>query len=164
MRRILRDATNKRTKDRHNDRPRQTGGETWAEAQRNFQQTELTDRSGALIGGETDQEERIRKDRLLTSKAGLLGASLTLDDDLFEQILEKLFIKYYFQLHSLYTMVMTTAKASIFVNQVSFHIVKVSLIFCLQIFKIFDTDGNGVVDFREFMMATATTALFLINF
>ena len=77
---------------------------------------------------------------------------------------KKPFIKYYFQLHSLYTMVMTTAKASIFVNQVSFHIVKVSLIFCLQIFKIFDTDGNGVVDFREFMMATATTALFLINF
>ena len=40
--------TNKQTKDR----PRQTGGETWAEAQRDFQQTELTDRSGALIGGE----------------------------------------------------------------------------------------------------------------
>ena len=40
--------SNKRTKDRHNDRPRQTGGETWAEAQRDFQQTELTDRSGAL--------------------------------------------------------------------------------------------------------------------
>ena len=57
MRWILRDATYKQTKDRHNhskhnDRPRQTGGETWAEAQRDFQQTELTDRSGALIGGE----------------------------------------------------------------------------------------------------------------
>ena len=32
----------------------------------------------------------------------------------------------------------------------------------IQIFKIFDTDGNGIVDFREFMMATATTALFLM--
>ena len=30
-----------------------------------------------------------------------------------------------------------------------------------QIFNIFDTDGNGIVDFREFMMATATAALIL---
>ena len=27
---------------------------------------------------------------------------------------------------------------------------------------MFDIDGNGIVDFREFMMATATTALFLM--
>ena len=31
----------------------------------------------------------------------------------------------------------------------------------VQIFNIFDTDGNGIVDFREFMMATATAALIL---
>ena len=69
-----------------------------------------------------------------------------------------------FQLYSLYTMVLTTAKASMFTDQVlSFHKLKIPFLWNThnQIFNIFDTDGNGIVDFREFMMAMATTALFI---
>ena len=60
-------------------------------------------------------------------------------------------------------MVLTTAKASMFTDQVlSFHKSNIPFLYTLnQIFNIFDTDGNGIVDFREFMMAMATTALFI---
>jgi len=42
----------------------------------------------------------------------------------------------------LYSMVMSASDAPVFVD---------------QIFAIFDRDGNGSIDFREFMMATDTT-------
>ena len=89
MRRILRDATNKQTKDRHkhsrhNNRPRQTGGETWAEAQRDFQQTELTDRSGGLERRDRPKGLWRRELWRIDSKAGLLGATLFSDDIFFK--------------------------------------------------------------------------------
>ena len=78
-----------------------------------------------------------------------------------------------FQMYTLYTLVLTTAKARMFSDQVvntwSFSMTNTLLLLrysinknhLVQIFNIFDTDGNGIVDFREFMMATATAALIL---
>ena len=86
-------------------------------------------------------------------------------------------------MYTLYTLVLTTAKARMFSDQVVntwslvFFFMTNTLLLLrystknnysifnenhhVQIFNIFDTDGNGIVDFREFMMATATTALIL---
>ena len=56
-------------------------------------------------------------------------------------------------------MVMSASDAPVFVDQVtSYKVIPSYLIFSfLQIFAIFDRDGNGSIDFREFMMATDTT-------
>jgi len=64
------------------------------------------------------------------------------------------------QVERLYSMVMSASDAPVFVDQVTSYKVIPSYLFFssfLQIFAIFDRDGNGSIDFREFMMATDTT-------